>query len=46
MIFLIAVFVFREPFSSERAVAFGLIWMALAIYSWSMFSSRGQGTSE
>jgi chloramphenicol-sensitive protein RarD len=42
MIFVIAVFVFREPFSSERAIAFALIWTALAIYSWSMFSSRGK----
>jgi chloramphenicol-sensitive protein RarD len=38
MIFFVAVFVFREPFSSERAVAFVLIWTALAIYSWSMFA--------
>jgi EamA domain-containing membrane protein RarD len=30
---------------SERVVAFVLIWMALAIYSWSMFSSRGEGKS-
>ena len=40
MIFVIAVFVFREPFSSARAIAFVLIWLALAIYSWSMFSNR------
>ena len=46
MIFVIAVFIFREPFSSERAVAFALIWAALAIYSWSMFSSRGQNSAE
>lgn len=41
MIFFIAVFIFDEPFSSERAVAFALIWTALAIYTWSMFASRG-----
>ena len=29
MIFFIAIFVFHEPFSSERAVAFALIWAAL-----------------
>ena len=29
MIFLIAIFVFHEPFSSTRAVAFALIWAAL-----------------
>lgn len=39
MIFIVAVFVFREPFSTERAVAFALIWVALAIYTWSMFSA-------
>jgi chloramphenicol-sensitive protein RarD len=40
IVFLIAVFVFREPFSAEKAIAFTLIWTALAIYSWSMFSGR------
>ncbi|WP_439500652.1 EamA family transporter RarD [Aminobacter ciceronei] len=42
MIFVIAIFIFREPFSSERAVAFALIWAALAIYTWSMFSERAK----
>lgn len=42
MIFVIAIFIFHEPFSSERAVAFGLIWVALAIYTWSMFSERSK----
>ncbi|MCT8990891.1 EamA family transporter RarD [Chelativorans sp. SCAU2101] len=36
LIFLIAVFVFREPFGSERLLAFALIWLALAIYTWPM----------
>lgn len=40
MIFIIAVLVFHEPFSLVSAVAFGLIWTALALYSWSMFSNR------
>ena len=40
MIFLTAIFVFREPFSSTQALAFGLIWLALGIYSWSMFAGR------
>jgi chloramphenicol-sensitive protein RarD len=31
--FLIGVLVFREPFSSARAVGFVLIWMALAVYA-------------
>ncbi|WP_136658667.1 EamA family transporter RarD [Nitratireductor sp. XY-223] len=35
LIFLIAVFVFREPFSSLQLLAFVLIWSALALYSWS-----------
>lgn len=44
MIFLIAVFVFKEPFSSGKATAFVLIWTALAIYSWSMLTARAFGT--
>lgn len=40
MIALLAVFVFREPFGPGRMVAFGLIWMALALYSWSMLFRR------
>ncbi len=40
MIFAIAIFIFREPFSGTRAIAFVLIWTALALYSWSMFSNR------
>ncbi|MCB1454943.1 MAG: EamA family transporter RarD, partial [Nitratireductor sp.] len=43
MIFLIAVFVFGEPFDRSRMIAFALIWTALAIYSWSMF--RGRSTA-
>jgi chloramphenicol-sensitive protein RarD len=31
--FAIAVLVFREPFSDAHAVAFGCIWLSLAIYS-------------
>ena len=38
IVFLIAVLVFDEPFGWVRAVAFGLIWTALAIYSWSIFA--------
>jgi chloramphenicol-sensitive protein RarD len=37
MVFLIAVFAFGEPFDAIHALAFALIWVALAIYSWSMF---------
>ena len=37
IIFLIAVFVFDEPFGRGRMIAFPMIWMALVIYSASMF---------
>lgn len=43
IVFLIAIFIFHEPFDAAHAVAFGLIWAALAIYSWSMFSARRGG---
>lgn len=36
MIFLIAVFVFNEPFGPARAIAFPLIWAALIVYTGSM----------
>lgn len=40
IVFLIAVFIFHEPFGPVDAAAFGLIWAALALYSWSMFAGR------
>ena len=36
MIFLVAVFVFDEPFGRGEAIAFPMIWLALIIYSTSM----------
>jgi len=33
MVFLIAVFVFGEPFGQARAVAFPMIWLALILYT-------------
>jgi len=36
MIFLVAVFLFDEPFGPARAIAFPLIWAALVIYTASM----------
>lgn len=36
MIFLVAVFVFEEPFGTARAIAFPMIWAGLVIYSVSM----------
>jgi len=38
MVFLIAVLAFHEPFGIGEAIAFGLIWTALAIYSWPMLA--------
>ncbi|CDX19067.1 putative chloramphenicol resistance permease [Mesorhizobium sp. ORS 3324] len=40
MVFLIAVLIFGEPFGTIQAIAFALIWTALAMYSWSMFRGR------
>lgn len=40
IVLLVAVFVFGEPFGGVRAIAFGLIWVALVIYTWSMLRSR------
>ncbi len=42
-IFLIAVLHFREPFDATRAIAFGLIWTALAIYTLSSLRGRRAG---
>jgi chloramphenicol-sensitive protein RarD len=39
IVLLIAVFVFGEPFGGVKAVAFWLIWTALALYTWSMFTT-------
>ena len=43
IVFLIAVFVFGEPFDTTKAIAFGLIWAALAIYTWSMLAASRRG---
>lgn len=43
IVFLIAVFIFGEPFDTTKAVAFGLIWAALAIYTWSMLAASRRG---
>jgi chloramphenicol-sensitive protein RarD len=44
MIAAIAVFAFHEPFGPARLLAFGLIWAALALYTWSML--RGPARAE
>lgn len=36
MIAAIAVFAFGEPFGAGRMIAFGMIWLALALYTWSI----------
>jgi len=40
MIMLVALFAFGEPFGQARAIAFPVIWGALAIYTYSMFRNR------
>lgn len=40
IIFLIAVFIFKEPFSAYKMAAFALIWIALAIYTWSLVKAH------
>ncbi len=40
MIFITAVFVFHEPFSTAKAIAFPLIWSALVIYTLPMLRQR------
>ena len=40
MIFLTAVFIFDEPFSKVKLLAFGLIWAALVIYSAPILAGR------
>ncbi|WP_112950906.1 MULTISPECIES: EamA family transporter RarD [unclassified Rhizobium] len=43
MIFLIAVFIFKEPLGTARMIAFPLIWAGLFLYTWSMLrGSRGR----
>lgn len=37
MIFLVAVLIFKEPFGGAKLIAFPLIWLALIIYTTSMF---------
>jgi len=36
MVFLIAVFLFKEPFGTPQLIAFSLIWAGLVLYSWSL----------
>jgi chloramphenicol-sensitive protein RarD len=40
MIFLVAVFVFNEPFGLARAIAFPMIWAALVIFTAALINGR------
>lgn len=40
MIFLIAVFIFEEPFTTVRLIAFLLIWIGVGFYTKALLSSR------
>ncbi|MCK0106544.1 EamA family transporter RarD [Marinobacter sp. S0848L] len=40
--FLIAMYVFHEPLGTEKLVSFVMIWVALAIYSWSAWNGRAR----
>jgi len=40
MIFLIAVFIFAEPFGTARAIAFPMIWAALVLYTSEVLGRR------
>lgn len=38
--FAVAVFLFQEPFTKWHAIAFPMIWAALALYSWGILSQE------
>ncbi|QBM18427.1 protein RarD [Marinobacter sp. JH2] len=40
--FLIAMYVFQEPLGTEKLISFVMIWVALAIYSWSAWNGRAR----
>lgn len=40
IVFLIAIFIFHEPFGATKLLAFLFIWSSLIAYSWSMFRGR------
>ena len=43
LIFLVAVFIFDEPFGQARAIAFPMIWLALILFSVSILRGRRRG---
>ena len=38
--FLIALYIFHEPLSTAKLLSFVMIWVALALYSWSAWVGR------
>lgn len=40
MTFILAVFVYDEPFTRDHAITFGCIWLALVLYSFSSIEQR------
>ena len=44
LLFFTAVFLFDEPFSQWQLVAFGFIWSALGIYTWSLVRRGSTGS--
>lgn len=40
--FLIALYVFHEPLSTEKLISFVMIWVALVVYSWSAWAGRAK----
>jgi len=44
LVFLVAVFLFGEPFSATKLFAFTLIWIGLAIYTWSFVMQSRAGS--
>jgi chloramphenicol-sensitive protein RarD len=43
IVFLMAVFLFHEPFGTGKLIAFAFIWAALIVYTFSMFRARQRG---
>lgn len=46
IIFLVAVFIFKEPFTMTTFVAFLFIWAALVVFTWSMLAQRKASAAE
>ena len=42
IIFLIGVFLFKEPLNQTQLIAFVMIWIALGIYGWSILQSSAE----